>query len=78
MSSPPRNATRHRRDRGTHDTHTRHRTQPRGTHHRQSRARNRRVKYSSVSELNPFNPCRGHSALLISALQSPITGVHPG
>eukprot|EP00964_Phaeocystis_antarctica_P022547 scaffold12525_cov91-Phaeocystis_antarctica.AAC.2 len=34
--------------------------------------------YSSVSELNPFNPCRGHSALLISALQSPITGVHPG
>ena len=34
--------------------------------------------YSSVSELNPFNPCRGHSALLISALQSPITMVHPG
>ena len=27
---------------------------------------------SSVSELNPFNPCRGHSTLLISALQSPM------
>ena len=34
--------------------------------------------YSSVSQLHRFNPCGGRSALLNSALQSPIKAVHPG
>ena len=36
------------------------------------------INYSSVSKLNPFNPCEGCSALLIPALPCPISGVHPG
>ena len=34
--------------------------------------------YFSVSQLNRFDPCEGRSALLISALHSPIKAVHPG
>ena len=34
------------------------------------------INYSSVSKLNPFNPCEGCSALLIPALPCPISGVH--
>ena len=35
-------------------------------------------KYSSVSKLNPNDPCGGCSALLITGLPCPISGVHPG
>ena len=34
--------------------------------------------YFSVSQLNLSDPCEGRSALLISALHSPIKAVHPG
>ena len=34
--------------------------------------------YFSVSQLHRFDPCEGRSALLISALHSPIKAVHPG
>ena len=37
----------------------------------------RRV-YFSVSQLHRSDPCEGRSALLISALHSPIKAVHPG
>ena len=36
------------------------------------------INYSSVSKLNPFNPCEGCSALLIPALPCPISGVPAG
>ena len=34
--------------------------------------------YFSVSQLHRFSSCEGRSALLISALHSPIKAVHPG
>ena len=36
------------------------------------------LAYSSVSQLHRSDPCEGRSALLISALHSPIKAVHPG
>jgi hypothetical protein len=41
-------------------------------------ARGASLLYSSVSKLNPSNPCEGCSALLIPALPCPISGVPAG